>query len=770
MVRQQGNLGLHGCKRGRVAIIRKTSGWQLGVLWGLIGLFGVFSAAQAVPSTGVPMTVRLCIDPDWHPFESVTPDGKQVGIAHDLRQLIAERAALSFKLVPTKNWDDSLLKARAGECDALSLLNETPERQQWLTFSAPYLIDSNVFITRDENPYISNPAELNGQTLALPTGTSIEERLRRDYPQIRIMSVADEQAALAAVEQKQAQATLRSRIMAAYVINSRGWFNLKIAGEIPAYANGLRLGLVHPDPSLLARLNQAIATLSQDDLNRAMNRHIPLVVADTDYTLAYITIGCLITVILFFSYWSRKIRRINAELQQSKGRIAVQLEQLSTIEQELRLSRERYKLLVEQLQESIVVVRESHILFSNPAFTLLTGYEAEALRQLDVAELFFFDEREEIRQRAREQLAGSVAENRHLFRLRNQQGQSVWVEARIMGIEWECEKAVLYTLSDVTKRVEYEAEMKHLATHDPLTGLANRDLLKRRLHSSIEFASETHQKLALLFIDLDRFKPINDTHGHDAGDAVLKTISQRLRDALRESDLVSRWGGDEFIVILENVNESATIERIARKLVAAISQPITLSDQVEISLSCSLGIVVYPDHGDHIDDLINKSDQMMYKAKKQGSGSIIFFAPLIPQSGNSLLRLVWRRDLESGLSVIDQEHKELFELANQLLTTIVAGRFTADTDPCLARLLAHTKSHFKHEISTLMRMQYPDVVGHDLLHKQLLHKAEELQARYLDGELDALVLIHFIVYEIVDQHIMVEDKKWFDFVYRGQES
>jgi diguanylate cyclase (GGDEF)-like protein/PAS domain S-box-containing protein/hemerythrin-like metal-binding protein len=749
---------------------KTTSGWQLGVLWGLIGLFGLFSVAQAVPSTGGPMTVRLCIDPDWYPFEAMTPDGKQVGIAHDLLRLIAERAALSFKLVPTKNWDESLLKARAGECDALSLLNETPERQEWLTFSDPYLIDSNVFITRDENPYISNPAELNGQTLALPTGTSIEERLRRDYPQIRIMSVADEQAALAAVEQKKAQATLRSRIMAAYVINSRGWFNLKIAGEIPAYANGLRLGLVHPDPSLLARLNQAIATLSQDDLNRAMNRHIPLVVADTDYTLAYITIGCLITVILFFSYWSRKIRRINAELQQSKGRIAVQLEQLSTIEQELRLSRERYKLLVEQLQESIVVVRDSRILFSNPAFTLLTGYEAEALRQLDMAELFFLDEREQIRQRAREQLAGSVPENRHLFRLRNKQGQSVWVEARIMEIEWECEKAVLYTLSDVTKRVEYEAEMKHLATHDPLTGLANRDLLKRRLRSSIEFASDTHQKLALLFIDLDRFKPVNDTHGHDAGDVVLKTISQRLREALRESDLVSRWGGDEFIVLLENVNDSATIERIAHKLVAAISQPIPLSEQVEINLSCSLGIVVYPDHGEHIDDLINKSDQMMYKAKKQGSGSIIFFAPLIPQSGNSILRLVWRRDLESGLSVIDQEHKGLFELANQLLTTIVAGRFTADTAPCLARLLAHTKSHFKHEISTLMRMHYPDVVGHDLIHKQLLHKAEELQARYLDGELDPLVLIHFIVYDIVDQHIMVEDQKWFDFVYRGQES
>ncbi|HEH9433177.1 TPA: diguanylate cyclase [Aeromonas sobria] len=748
---------------------RKTGDWNLGGLWGLIGLFGVFSVAQAAPSSGEPITVRLCTDPDWYPFEATNPDGKQVGIAHDLLQLIAERAALSFKLVPTKNWDDSLLKARAGECDALSLLNETPERKQWLTFTAPYLIDANVFITRDEHPYISNPAELNRQTLALPTGTSIEERLRRDYPQIRIMSVANEQAALAAVEQKQAQATLRSRIMAAYIINNRGWFNLKIAGEIPAYANGLRLGLVHPDPKLLARLNQAIATLSQDDFNRVMNRHIPLVVADTDYTLAYITIGCLMTIIMVFSYWSRKIRRINAELQKSKGRIAVQLEQLSTIEQELRLSRERYKLLVEQLQESIVVVRESHILFSNPAFTLLTGYEAEALRQLDVAELFFLEEQEELRERARSQLAGSVQENRHLFRLRNQQGQSVWVDARITEIDWEGKKAALYTLSDVTKRVEYEAEMKHLATHDPLTGLANRDLLKRRLHSSIEFASDTHQKLALLFIDLDRFKPVNDTHGHDAGDVVLKTISQRLREALRESDLVSRWGGDEFIVILENVNDSATIERIARKLVAAISQPITLSDQVEISLSCSLGIVVYPDHGKNIDDLINKSDQMMYKAKKQGSGSIIFFAPVISQSSHSILRLLWRRDLESGLSMIDQEHKELFELANQLLITIVAGRFTADTDSCLVRLLEHTKSHFKHEISTLMQMHYPEVVSHDLIHKQLLKKAEELQAHYLGGELDPMVLIHFIVYEIVDQHIIVDDQKWFDFVHQRNE-
>ncbi|MFC3914374.1 diguanylate cyclase domain-containing protein [Pseudaeromonas sharmana] len=709
--------------------------------------------------------VRLCVDPDWYPFEALAPDGKHIGIAHDLLQQIASQADLRFDVLPTPDWQSSLQLAKAGQCDALSLLNQTPERQQWLTFTTPYLTDANVFITRDEHPYISSPTELNGQILALPAGTSIEERLRRDYPQIRILPVADEEEALQAVEQRQAQATLRSRIMAAYIINSRGWFNLKIAGEIPAYANGLRMGLVQHDAELLARLNLAIASLSQDDLNQTMNRHIPLVVKDIDYTLALITIGSLVIVILVFSYWSRKMRGINAQLQASQTHIAVQLDQLSTIERELRLSRERYKLLVEQLQESIVVVRGRHILFSNPAFTALTGFEPEALMQLDISTLFFADERDELWRRAKAQLSGLTAEQRHLFRLCNRQGQPVWVEARLREIDWEGEKAILNTLSDVTKRVEYEAEMKHLATHDPLTGLPNRELLKRRLHRSIEFARDTHQKLALLFVDLDKFKPVNDSYGHDAGDMVLKRIAQRLREALRESDLVARWGGDEFIVVLENVNASATVERIARKLVAVISEPIALAADLPVQLSCSIGIVVYPDHGEQIDDLINKSDQMMYKAKKQGAGSIIFFAPVIPQSGNSFFRLLWSRDLECGLAQIDEEHEALFALANQLLATIVAGRFTEQTEPCLLGLLSHAKSHFKHEISTLMKMRYPDAVRHDLIHKQLLHKAGELQARYLRGELEPLVLIHFIVYEIVDQHMMVEDKKWFGFVY-----
>lgn len=714
-------------------------------------------------------TIRLCMDPDWYPFEAISPGGQAIGIAPELWQRIEQASGLHFAVVPSQSWDASLKLAKGGQCDVISLLNATPERQQWLHFTDAYLVDPNVFITRDEHPYIATPQELDGQLLALPAGTSIEERLRHDYPNIRILRVADEQAALAAVEHRQAQATLRSRIMAAYIINSHGWFNLKIAGEIPAYANALRMGVVHDDPVLLQRLNQGIAALNQDDRNRALNRHIPLVVAATDYTLALLALACLGMAMVAFAYWSRKIRRINGELRRSEQHIALQLDQLSRVERELRLSRERYKLLVEQLQESIVVVRGRRLLFFNPAFCVLTGYDAQSLAHLDTATLFFAEEREAIYQRAQEQLSGVAPEQRHVFRLRNRLGLAVWVEAQIRAIEWEGEMAILNTLSDVTQRVEHEAEMRHLATHDPLTGLPNRDMLKQRLRDAIGFARDTQQKLALLFVDLDRFKPVNDNHGHEAGDQVLRTIAQRLQGALRESDLVARWGGDEFIVVLENVNTSATIERIARKLLAAISLPIALHDAQQVTLSCSIGIAVYPDHGEQGDELISKSDAMMYKAKKQGSGCILFFAPVVPQSGSSLFRLMWSRELECGNADIDREHEQLFELANRLLGSVVGGRFSSETEPCLLQLLAHTKGHFKHEMTLLMRLRYPDAFGHDAIHKQLLQKASELHARYLRGELDPLVLIHFIVYEIIDQHMMVEDRKWFGFLHASSQ-
>ncbi len=180
--------------------------------------------------------VSVCVDPDWEPFERLDPDGAFVGIAADLLRLIGARAGVAFQIKPTPDWDQSVALSKAGQCDILAFLNKTPQREQWLIFTEPYFVDPNVIVTRVEHDYIQDLAAISNKTMVLPKGTSVEERVRRDYPNVRLILVDSEAEAFGLVENREADMTMRSLTMAAYTIKKEGWFNLKIAGEIPAYA------------------------------------------------------------------------------------------------------------------------------------------------------------------------------------------------------------------------------------------------------------------------------------------------------------------------------------------------------------------------------------------------------------------------------------------------------------------------------------------------------------------------------------------------------
>jgi diguanylate cyclase (GGDEF)-like protein len=167
------------------------------------------------------------------------------------------------------------------------------------------------------------------------------------------------------------------------------------------------------------------------------------------------------------------------------------------------------------------------------------------------------------------------------------------------------------------------------AERDPLTKLPNRVLLLDRLTQAIAFAARHRTQLALMFVDLDRFKPINDTHGHGVGDEVLKQIANRLRSSIRAADTVSRHGGDEFVILLTEITESADAGHVAEKLIAAIAAPIAIGSHV-LQPTASLGISVYPDDGEDADTLISRADAAMYRAKRQGGGGIAFHGKLTP--------------------------------------------------------------------------------------------------------------------------------------------
>lgn len=177
---------------------------------------------------------------------------------------------------------------------------------------------------------------------------------------------------------------------------------------------------------------------------------------------------------------------------------------------------------------------------------------------------------------------------------------------------------------EVQIRKETEEQVRKLAYYDTLTGLANRTLLKDRLVHIMAHARRQKTMLAILFIDLDDFKKINDTLGHNYGDEVLKNVAQRMLGAVRDVDTVARLGGDEFIVVLEGVNDLQDINIIAQRIVDALTKYHLLAEQ-KVLATPSVGISVYPDDGSACDVLIKNADTAMYQSKSSGNGKIQFF-------------------------------------------------------------------------------------------------------------------------------------------------
>lgn len=257
----------------------------------------------------------LCADPDWVPFESINERGEHHGIAADLLKLVSERTGVKFRLVLTKSWEESLDYSKAGKCQALSFLNETPKRKEWLVFSEPIFTDVNVFITREEHPFISDPGALTGETLVLPKGTAMEEFIRKDYPNIRISIVDSEAEAFQMVTERKASMTMRSLIVAAYTIKKEGWFNLKIAGQLPGYTNRLRVGLTKDKANLLDIINKGINSISGQDRGAIVDKHVSINVQTvTDYSLLFKVVGISLLIMSAAAVWVRQLRAHNKEL------------------------------------------------------------------------------------------------------------------------------------------------------------------------------------------------------------------------------------------------------------------------------------------------------------------------------------------------------------------------------------------------------------------------------------------------------------------------
>jgi len=298
----------------------------------------------------------------------------------------------------------------------------------------------------------------------------------------------------------------------------------------------------------------------------------------------------------------------------------------------------------ESTNEGILIADADHrITAVNRAFTNISGFEAHELIGANPrlqqsgrhdAEFYrrFWDELE-----TRGQWQGEVWNRR-----KNGEVYPVWENVSAIRDEQGRVTHYVAVLSDITSIKRTEQRLEHLANHDALTGLPNRLLFASSLEQSMEYAKRHREKIALLFIDLDRFKVINDSMGHAAGDALLQEIGRRLRAAVRAEDIVTRFGGDEFTVALAELARPDEAATVARSIIKAIALPMDLGGR-KVVVSGSIGIALYPDDGDSVDSLTRAADAAMYRAKQHGRNTFEFYA------GDTTARVLEHFALENDL-------------------------------------------------------------------------------------------------------------------------
>ena len=316
-------------------------------------------------------------------------------------------------------------------------------------------------------------------------------------------------------------------------------------------------------------------------------------------------------------------------------------------EEKLRLS----ATVLEHIADGVMVIGvDGKIVAINPAFTQITGYtEIEALGQ-DSSLTSSPRHDQEFYQAMWRELTASGFWRGELWNMRkNGEMYLEWLTVSAVRDDLGVITHYVGVFSDITKVKESQEKLDHMAHHDPLTSLPNRLLFHDRLHHALARAARSSEQLAILFIDLDRFKNVNDTLGHHVGDELLKQVASALEQRLREGDTLARLGGDEFIVLLEDVDGGLGAALVAEKLMAMFEQPFLVSDY-ELFVTGSVGISLYPNDALDLNMLIRNADVAMYQAKARGRNGYQFYAPSMTGEGVERLRLeaMLRRSIEKN--------------------------------------------------------------------------------------------------------------------------
>ena len=589
----------------------------------------------SLPAASEPVTAAALRH--WPPQYRME-DGRPSGFAIDVMDAVAQRAGVAVDYRVFDTFPEAVAALREGRVDVIPNMGITPQREAFARFTVPVETFRVVWFVRSAST-VDDLDDLRGRPVGVVEANVAKSLLApadgievRTFPSLEeaVFALLDGQLAALVYPRPVVEKLLRDSGLAARV---------RVVGE-PLVEIRRGIAVRADRPALHRRLDAAAnAFVGSADYRRLYSRWYGAPAPWwTPQRVAWAMGGLLTLAILGMAAWRyRTVVRFNRRLQREMaGRREAEA-----------ASRLAARAMDEAAEGVAITDADGRVRQVNQAFTRLTGFEAEEARGRRLADL------QEGFPGFPGEAAGSAGHWQGEVRARRRDGEPfpVWQTVSAVRDEAGAVSHFVIIFNDISDLKASQEELERLAHRDALTGLPNRLLFNERLEQALRRGRRQGSGLAVLFLDLDGFKHVNDAFGHFVGDELLQAVAERLRAGLRETDTLARMGGDEFILLVERLEASEDAAVVAQKALDRLAPPFELHGH-NLSLEASIGISLYPDHGGDVPTLIKNADAAMYRAKGSGRNRYRFFTPELAVKAAERLDLqeVVARSLDNGLA------------------------------------------------------------------------------------------------------------------------
>lgn len=632
--------------------------------WFFLTMLGVFSIdGQAAPSPG---SIRVVSDNSYPPYIFRDANGETQGIIKDLWALWEQRTGVKVHLQPT-DWSKAQAAVVSGQADVIDAIFESDERRKFYDFSSPYAkIEVSIFFHKSIAG-LANAESLKGFTIGVKDGDACVDYLSargisdfRRYPSY--------EAEVKAAARQEIHVLCMDKPAAIYLFN-RERVAEEFRSSAPLFAGEIHWAVAKGRDDLRHLVEEGYSRITKEERAAIERRWLGEKLSFGFWSgvtrYAGYALLCVALLIMALAAWNRTLRR----------RVRARTRELSSTVRSLQETERRFRALFEQANDAILITQGATVLDCNHRAETLFGGPRD--RIVGATPLSFSPVVQPDGQKSsellQEMLASAEAGEVVVFEWQHVRADGILfdVEVSLGSVDFGGKVCLQAIVRDTTERKQAEERNTHLAFFDHLTDLPNRRLLQDRLKQAMANSLRSGHYGALLLIDLDHFKTLNDTLGHDMGDLLLLQVAQRLTASVREEDTVARLGGDEFVVMLVSLSESQSgaasqAELIGSKIIAALNRTYGLGE-VSYHITPSIGASVFLGQQTATDALLKQADLAMYKAKNAGRNTLRFYDPDMARD------LLKRASLESDLREAVQKSQFVLHYQAQMTGNQATG-------------------------------------------------------------------------------------------------